>query len=230
MQRLRVGVFAADGQVEQFVPEDFALLLEFRQLGLGQLAEFEVGAFEHGHRVGDLRVEFLEVAVLGGQLGQRAVLAHQRPSSAADWPAPRDREAAAPVPRSAAVFRRARCAWMTHRRAMHMPDAAIRLLGGRLFGLLLAALAGWRSPWRRTSSGTSRCGPPCRRTSACPCRTDGTRCKYRPSTRACVLRVMKLLPQPQVTLVTTYLGWMPSFMLCPRRGDCCRSPETLETT
>src|SRR5262245_42644351 len=34
-----------------------------------------------------------------------------------------------------------------------------------------------------------------------------------------VLRVTNLLPQPQVTVVSSYLGWMPSFMVPSRLGS-----------
>src|SRR5438132_4429928 len=40
-----------------------------------------------------------------------------------------------------------------------------------------------------------------------------------------VLRVANLLPQPQVTVVSTYSGWMPSFMALLAGGSgivCCR--------
>ena len=70
-----VGVLAADGHVEQLVPAGFALGLQLGQFGLGQLAHLRVGALEHLRGFGDLGVELLEAAILGGQLGQRAVLA-----------------------------------------------------------------------------------------------------------------------------------------------------------
>ena len=45
------------------------------QLGLGQFAHVGVGPLDHLQGVADLVVEILEAAILGGQLGQRAVLA-----------------------------------------------------------------------------------------------------------------------------------------------------------
>ena len=71
-----VGVLAADGHVQQVVPERFPLGLQLGQLPFGQLAQLGVVPLEHLQGVADLGVEALEAAVLGGQLGQRAVLAH----------------------------------------------------------------------------------------------------------------------------------------------------------
>ena len=51
-----VGVLAADGHVEQFVPERFALGLERDKLGLGQFAHVGVRPGEHLHRLADLGV------------------------------------------------------------------------------------------------------------------------------------------------------------------------------
>ena len=48
---------------------------ELGQFGLGQLAHLGIVAGGHFGRFGDLLVELLEAAILGGQLGQRAVLA-----------------------------------------------------------------------------------------------------------------------------------------------------------
>ena len=70
-----VGVLAADGHVEQFVPVGLALGLEPGQFGLGQFAHVGIVALEHLDGVADLGVEILEAAVLRGQLGQRTVLA-----------------------------------------------------------------------------------------------------------------------------------------------------------
>ena len=73
-----IGVFAADRQIEQFVPVLLALGPQLGQLGLGQLAHLGVGALDHLERLGDLAVELLEAAILRGQLGQRAMLAGDR--------------------------------------------------------------------------------------------------------------------------------------------------------
>ena len=35
-----------------------------------------------------------------------------------------------------------------------------------------------------------------------------------------VLRVLNLLPQPQVTVVSSYLGWMSFFIAKPRSSRC----------
>ena len=70
-----IRVLAADGHVEQFVPNLLALFAERRQFGFGQLAEVRVFAGEHFLRLGDLLVELLEAAILGHQLGQRTMLA-----------------------------------------------------------------------------------------------------------------------------------------------------------
>ncbi len=76
-----VGVLAADGHVEQIVPQRFPLGLELRKLGLGQLAHLEIIALGHLHGVANLPVELLEAAILRGQLVQRPVLAHHRRQS-----------------------------------------------------------------------------------------------------------------------------------------------------
>ena len=70
-----VGVLAARCKVQELVPAGFALGLQVGQLRLGQLAKLGIVAVEHLQGLGDLSVEALEAAVLGGHLGQRAVLA-----------------------------------------------------------------------------------------------------------------------------------------------------------
>ena len=100
MQLRAVGVFAADGHVEQFGPEAFALGLEFGKFGLGQFAHVGVRPLDHLHRVADLGVEILEAAILLGQLAQRAVLSRRGGQPRGIGQAPRDRRVAVPALRS----------------------------------------------------------------------------------------------------------------------------------
>ncbi len=74
-----------------------------------------------------------------------------------------------------------------------------------------------RATWRPTSCRTApRTGPRghrCRGSSACPCRTGGTRSTPRRGSgpTSAVLRVVNVVPQVQVTSVVTYSGWMSFF-------------------
>ena len=91
MHARAVGVVAADGQVQQLVPQRLALARAARQLGLGQLAHLEVVAVDHLLGFGDLAVELFEAAVLLGELGERAVLAGDGRDPRRSSRAPRDR-------------------------------------------------------------------------------------------------------------------------------------------
>ena len=74
-QRVAVGVLAADGHVEQFVPE---LSRSAFSPGSSASASSRIsgsGSATIFRGFGDLGVELLEAAILGRQLGQRAVLA-----------------------------------------------------------------------------------------------------------------------------------------------------------
>ena len=70
-----VGVLAADRQLQQLAPQRLALVAQLRQLGLGQLAHLGVVAVDHLLRFGDLAGDLLELAILLGQLAERAMLA-----------------------------------------------------------------------------------------------------------------------------------------------------------
>jgi hypothetical protein len=70
-----VGIFAADRQFQQLVPQLFAGGLQLRQLGLRHLPLVGVVAFQHRLPVGDLAAQILEAAVLHRQSAQRTVLA-----------------------------------------------------------------------------------------------------------------------------------------------------------
>ena len=70
-----VGVLAADGEIQQLAPQRLALVAQLRQLGLGQLAHLGVVAVDHLLRFGDLAGDLLELAILLGQLAERAMLA-----------------------------------------------------------------------------------------------------------------------------------------------------------
>ena len=90
--------------------------------------------------------------------------------------------------------------------------------------------ATWRPSWR-TASRSGRRGHRCRGSSACRCRTGGSSSTRR---RECgrsvdVLRVVNVLPQVQVTWVSTYAGWMSFFMVVLRlmvAGSSARVRET----
>ena len=99
-----LGVLAADGHVQQLVPDRLALAPQRGQLGLGQLAHLGVLAGDHFLGFGDLLVELLEAAILRGQLGQRAMLARGGGHACRSWPARPDRPVAAPAPRSEPVW------------------------------------------------------------------------------------------------------------------------------
>ncbi len=73
-----VGVFAADGHVQQIVPVAFPFFFQLRQFGLGQFAHLRVAALDNLHGLANLDIEFLELAIFCGQLGQRAVLPGHR--------------------------------------------------------------------------------------------------------------------------------------------------------
>ena len=70
-----VGVGPAEGLLQEVVPERLALGGELVDLRLGQLAHVGVAFGGHLTRLGDLVVHLFEAAVLGGELGQRTLLA-----------------------------------------------------------------------------------------------------------------------------------------------------------
>ena len=68
-------VFAADGHLEELRPQRFALVAQFRHLGLGELSHFRIVAVDHLLRFGHLAIELFELAIFFGELTERTVLA-----------------------------------------------------------------------------------------------------------------------------------------------------------
>ena len=186
-------------------------------LGLGQLAHLAIGVL--GHDVAGLG-EALEHALvvaellhhlgeLGGGLRGARVLAGLADHLRVGEPAVRARRTA---PRAGAACQTygslrggraghgtaARGEGENERKRTRTPRPRLR------------KPAGLASPPRSasccTSAGSARRGPPCPRTSACPCRTDGTWSTPPRGSPGTVERVWMTSPQLQVMVVSTYSG------------------------